>query len=117
MNQKILVRVAALQFVFVVIAAFVAWLISGSEAAVSAACGGLCVAIPNSLVVFTLVVGQSSGRSGAMTVLVCEFLKMACTCMLFVLVAKLYPELVWPAMIFGVIAAVCSQFALIFVKH
>ena len=42
---------------------------------------------------------------------------MLAICTLFVLVAKFFDGLNWPAMLAGIIAAVAGQFALIITKH
>lgn len=118
MNREELIRIVVWQYAFVAIAAILSSFLGGMNGCLSAAAGGLCVAVPNSLFAMKLLLAQLSRRQmNPMGVLIGEFLKMIVTCALFVLVAKLYVGLNWPAMIFGIIVAVCSHFVLLFVKH
>ncbi|MCF0252885.1 MAG: ATP synthase subunit I, partial [Duodenibacillus sp.] len=78
--------------------------------------GGACVAVPNTVYAFWLAAWQRSGRSKdhPAAVLGGEFLKMLVACIGFVLVAKFFAGVVWPAMISGIIAAVLSSLFLFF---
>lgn len=118
MNREELIRIVMWQYSLVGVAAVLSSFLGGMNGCLSALSGGLCVAVPNSLFAMKLLMAQLSRRQlNPMSVLIGEFLKMIATCMLFVLVAKLYVDLNWPAMIFGIIVAVCSHFVLLFVKH
>lgn len=118
MNQEELKRIVVWQFALVLIASFVAGLLAGKTAGLSALAGGLCVAVPNSLLALNLIVGlQMRKPMRPALVIVGEFLKILVTCVLFVLVAKFFADLNWPAMLAGIVSAICGQFALIFIKH
>lgn len=118
MNQEELRRIVVWQYALVFLSALAAVLIAGKTAGVSALAGGLCVAVPNSLLALNLIIGLMLRRPiRPVVVIVGEFLKILVTCILFVLVAKFFSDLNWPAMIAGIVSAVCGQFALIFIKH
>ena len=117
MNREELIHVAVCQWLLV-LAAVVSSTFFGLNAALSAAAGGVCVAIPNSLVVMNLLVSDAMKRPVApMLLLVMEFLKILATCMLLGLTAVWFSGLVWPAMIFGIIAAAVSVFLLPIFNH
>lgn len=117
MNREELIHGAVCQLVMVLVA-FVLSLFFGLNAALSAAAGGLCVAIPNLLVVMNLLISDLTKRPIKPLLLVAvEFLKILATCMLLGLTAVLYSGLVWPALIFGVISAAFSVFLLLIFNH
>ena len=60
---------------------------------------------------------HKSNRLVTMLLLVMEFLKILATCMLLGLTAVWFSGLVWPAMIFGIIAAAVSVFLLPIFNH
>lgn len=112
MNREELFHVAICQWLLV-LATVVSSAFFGLSAALSAAMGGMCVAIPNSLVVLNLLVSDVTKRPVApVMLLVMEFLKILATCLLLVLTAVLFSGLVWPALIFGIIAAALSMLLL-----
>lgn len=118
MNQEELRRIVVCQYALVFIVSIGAFLIAGKVSGLSALAGGLCVAVPNSVLALNLMISLMQRKPmRPMVVIVGEFLKMIVTCILFVLVAKFFAELNWPAMLAGIISAVCGQFALIFIKH
>ncbi len=118
MNREELIRIVAWQYVFVCVVAAVAWLGWGMVAGLSALGGGMCVAVPNSIFALNLILTQMARKPVRPTgVIVGEFLKMIVICALFVLMAKFFPGLNWPAMLAGIVAAVFGQFALVFSKH
>ncbi len=118
MNREELIRIVVWQYACVSAVALVAWLVWGTTQCLSALAGGLCVAVPNSLFAFNLIIGQLSGKSvRPIGVIVGEFLKMIVICCLFAAVAKFFPGVNWPALLAGIVAAVFGQFALIFYKH
>lgn len=112
MNRTELIRIIVCQFALVsAVALFAAFF--GLNAGLSAAVGGLCVAVPNTLVVVNLLVCNALKKPlPPMVILVAEFLKILVTCALFVLAAKLCAGLNWPAMLSGIIAAAGSMFLL-----
>ena len=117
MNREELIHVAVCQLVLVFLSVVLSSFF-GLYAALSTAAGGGCVALPNLLVVMNLLVSDVMKRPVApMLLLVMEFLKILATCMLLVLTAVLFSGLVWPALIFGIIAAAVSVFLLPLFNH
>ena len=117
MNRKELFHVVICQWLLV-LATVVLSAFSSLNAALSAAAGGMCVAIPNSLVVLNLLVSDVTKRPIAPgMVLVLEFLKILATCLLLFLTAVLFSGLVWPAVVFGIIAAALSVLLLPIFNH
>lgn len=117
MNREELFHVMICQwllvFATVVLSAFFSL-----NAAFSAAAGGMCVAIPNSLVALNLLVSDVTKRPVAPgMVLALEFLKILVTCLLLFLTAVLFSGLVWPAMILGIIVAALSVLLLPMFNH
>lgn len=118
MNQEQLRRIVVWQYILVLVATVGGLFFGGVVSALSALAGGLCVAVPNSvLALFMLRKLNQRVQMQPLTVIVGELLKLLVTCALFVLVAKFYSNLNWAAMIAGIILAACSQFVLIFIKH
>lgn len=118
MNREDLIRIVAWQYALVCVVAAVSWVFWGTVAGLSALGGGMCVAVPNSILALNLIIGQMMKRPmKPIGVIIGEFLKMIVICILFVVVAKFFSGLNWPAMLAGIIAAVFSQFVLIFNKH
>lgn len=118
MNQTELIRVVVCQYAFVLLASCGGALISGMNAALSALVGGLCIALPNSFLAMTLVCLMSLKTAySAYVVLVGEFTKMVVSVVLLFLVAKFYGDVLWPAVLLGIIAAIASNFATVIFKH
>jgi ATP synthase protein I len=114
-------RVVAAQFATSMVVAAGAWIIGGHRAAVSSLLGGLACALPNGLFALNLArLGHLSrsravdGGSGnatayALALLIGEFIKVALTIGLLVLIARTYKEVVWLALIVAVIAVLLMQ--------
>jgi len=118
MNREILIRAILWQYALVGAGIVVTLLGFGANAAISCACGGLCVAVPNSMLALRLIVRQVAKVPGnPVGLLVGEFVKLGATCALFFVTAKYYPGLNWPAMIFGIIVAALSGLSLLWEKH
>ena len=118
MNRQILIRVILWQFVLVFAGTIGAGVLFGMSAAFSCLAGGLCVIIPNALFALYLIALQSGGTGANPSILlIFEFIKLAVVCLLFFLVAKLYPALNWPAMLFGIIVGSLSNLALLIGKQ
>lgn len=115
MSKCELLRFALLSHIAVVVIAAV-WLLGGMAVGISCLLGGLCVTVPASVLAATLLLTQLAGRPSPWFVLAGEFLKIIVTCILFVVVAKLYPDLNWPAMICGIVVGAGSNFLLLFVR-
>jgi ATP synthase protein I len=118
MNREELLRLVVWQYAAVVAASVFSGVVAGLNGGLSALCGGLCVAVPNSLLALNMLlwVSRKDGANSA-AVLVGIFVKMFVTVALFVVVAKFFPNLNWLAMIFGILAAVGSYFLLLINKH
>lgn len=118
MNRQLLIRVILWQIVLVVLGAIGAGVFFGMNAALSCAAGGLCVFVPNAFFALYLIALQSGGASANPSVLlIFEFIKLAIVCLLFFLVAKFYPALNWPAMLFGIVVGALSNLALLIGKQ
>lgn len=107
-------RVVLLQVVATAIVALLAAIVSGGAAAVSALLGGAACFVPNGLFALRLAAAARSGRSGAGTFFVGEFVKVASTIALIALVAWAYRDVVWPALVIAVIAALKSYLIVLF---
>jgi len=118
-----MLRVVAAQFLTSLVVAAVAWAIGGHRAAVSALLGGLACAVPNGLFALNLAWlgvrsgsravqgGSGSATAHALALLVGEFIKVALTIGLLVLIARTYRDVVWSALIVAVSAVVLMQAA------
>jgi len=117
-NRQILIRVILWQVVLVFLGSIGAGVIFGINAALSCAAGGLCVFVPNAFFALYLIALQATGTGANPSILlVFEFLKLAIVCLLFFLVAKFYPALNWPAMLFGIVVGALSNLALLIGKQ
>jgi ATP synthase protein I len=114
-------RVVAVQFLTSIVVAACAGAVGGQRAAVSSLLGGLACTLPNGLFALNLAWlghlprsragGDGSGRTQAvvLALLVGEFIKVVLTIGLLVLIARTVREVVWPALIVGVIAVLLMQ--------
>ncbi len=110
-------RVVAAQFLTSLFVAAGAWVIGGHRAAVSSLLGGLACALPNGLFALNLAWlghgsesravqgGSEREKAFALALLIGEFLKVALTIGLLVLIARTIQDVVWPALIVAVDAA------------
>jgi ATP synthase protein I len=120
-----MLRVVAAQFATSMVVAAGAWIIAGQRAAVSSLLGGLACAVPNGLFALNLAwlghsprsraVGGGSGNAMARAValLVGEFIKVALTIGLLVLIARAYKNVNWLALIVAVSAVLLMQAAVL----
>ncbi len=108
-----------LQVLVTLVVAGLAAIWGGVDAAVSAALGGMACVVPNAL--FAVRLQIETRRPGGATVqgfFVGEFVKVAATVALLVLIAHNYRGLNWLALIIGVIAALKSYFLMfVFVRR
>jgi ATP synthase protein I len=114
-SQQSLVQSVAVQWSVSVIVALIALIVGGKAAGLSGLLGAACVALPNSLLAFKLLMNsmRPDGGSGT-TVLVGEFVKIGAVVLLLVLVVKLGGALiVWPALLAGLIAALKSYWVML----
>jgi len=104
-----MVRIIGLQVVATALVAALSWIVSGRAAAVSAVLGGAACFVPNALFALRLSwAARTPGRSGPMTFLVGEFVKLGLTIALLVGMARGVPHLVWPAAIVAIIVCLKS---------
>jgi ATP synthase protein I len=101
-------RVVVLQVLATLVVALLAAVVSGRAAAMSALLGGAACFVPNGLFALRLAAASRSGRGGIGTFFVGEFVKVGSTVALIALIAWSYRDVVWPALVFAVIAALKS---------
>jgi ATP synthase protein I len=107
-------RVVVLQVLATLAVALLAALVSGTPAAISALLGGAACFVPNGLFALRLASAARSGRGGVGTFFVGEFVKVGSTVGLIALIAWTYRDVVWPALVFAVIAALKSYLIALF---
>lgn len=84
---------------------------SGVHGAVSAGFGGLVCALPNALFAWRLTrVAQRPGASYPVNFFLGEFIKIALTVGLLVLIVKNYADLHWPSLLIGLVLALQAGF-------
>ena len=106
-----MLRVIGLQVAATIVVAIASGLIGGTSAAASALLGGAACFVPNALYAANLAWARSRSASlGVMAVLVGEFVKIGLSIAALALVAALYRDVVWVAVIVAVIAALKAQF-------
>jgi ATP synthase protein I len=101
----------ALQWVVILLLAGVAWFVSGTGGAQSLLLGGVAVAAPNAVLAAWLTLRlYRVGTVGVASMLAGELLKLGMTVTLLVaVVVALKPQIVWLALIVGVVAALKAQ--------
>ena len=104
------------QSVAILIAAGLAWFWVGWNGAVSAGLGGAAVVIPNLLFALSLWAAARSGRASVARFFVGEFIKIAATLALLVIVAGAYRDLHWLALLAGLIGALKANLLVILIK-
>lgn len=115
---RILVRSIVAQVVAGLVVAVLAWAVAGVAAGVSALAGAATCAIPGALFALRLLIGMAKpGGANPATFFLGEFLKLASTALLLWLVVRLgQDDLVWPALIAGLIVALKSHYWLLLFK-
>lgn len=104
-----------LQTALTLVVAGLAAILGGKNAALSVALGGLACVLPNAL--FAARLFADSRRLGGATfhgLFIGELVKLAATVVLFFLIARVYRDVNWPALIVGIIAAQSYFLAFIF---
>jgi ATP synthase protein I len=103
-------RVIGLQVLATVVVALVAGWIGGWAAAISALAGGAACFVPNAVFALNLMlVRGKSGEVGVLAVFAGELVKVGLTIAVLALVAMLYRDVVWVAVIVALIAALKAQ--------
>ena len=104
-------KTVALQWAVVLLLALIAWIWVGMTGAKSLLFGGLAVALPNGLLALWLTLRlYRYGAAGMTALLGGELLKLGMTiALLVIVVTALKPQIVWLALIVGVVAALKAQ--------
>jgi ATP synthase protein I len=119
-DQTKMFRVVALQAGTTLLGSILAAAIFGWPAAFSALLGGMACTLPNALFALQLTMrarlpspgsreGPRAAANAAVGLLAGEFFKVILTVALMVAAARGYPQMVWPAMILALIAALMVQ--------
>jgi ATP synthase protein I len=104
------------QSVATLIVAGLAWLWLGLHGAVSAGLGGAAIVLPNLFFALSLWAAARSGRASVARFFVGEFIKVAATLALLVIVAGAYRELHWLALLAGLLVALKANLFAILIK-
>ena len=104
-------KAVALQWVVILLCTGLAWIWPGASGAQSLFLGGVAVALPNALLASWLTLRvYRSGAVGMASMLGGELLKLVMTIALLVIVVKaLKLQVVWLALIIGVVVALKAQ--------
>ncbi len=112
-----MLRTVLLQVAATLLVTLIAGWFGGRHAALSAALGGLVCFVPNGLLALRLSITARHNRATAATFFVGEAVKVLSMLLLLAAVVKLYGNLVWWALLLGLIAALKSYFvAILFLK-
>jgi ATP synthase protein I len=110
-----MLRLVLLQLATTVAAGVIAGLLGGMHAMFSTLLGGLCCVVPNALFALRLYANAQKGEgANPMAFFFGEFIKIALTVTLLSVVAWLYRDLNWLALIAGFIVALKSYIILLF---
>lgn len=104
------------QGIATLIAAGLAWLWVGQHGAVSAGLGGAAIVVPNLFFALSLWAAAKSGRASVGGFFVGEFIKVAATLALLVIVAGAYRDLHWLALLAGMFVALKANLFAILIK-
>lgn len=104
------------QGIATLIVAGLAWLWVGQNGAVSAGLGGAAIVIPNLFFALSLWAAARSGRASVARFFVGEFIKVAATLALLVIVAGAYRDLHWLALLAGMLVALKANLFVILIK-
>jgi ATP synthase protein I len=116
-RKGIVFRVVGLQVIATAVVALLAWLVAGAAAAVSALLGGAACFVPNGLFALRLAVSaRRPGGTDVATFFIGEFLKIGSTIAAIVLIAWVWQDVVWLALIVAIIAALKSYLIALFFR-
>ena len=104
-------KAIALQWVVIILCTGIAWIWPGPNGALSLFAGGVAVAVPNAMLAAWLTLRlYRTGTVGMVSMLSGELLKLGMTvALLVIVVGALKPQLVWLALIVGVVVALKAQ--------
>ena len=104
-------RAILLQAITILVSASIAGLMAGTRGAISATLGGVACTLPNFLFALRLKsVASRPGASYPANFFLGEFVKIALTIALLVIVVKTYADLHWPSMLIGLGLALQAGF-------
>lgn len=110
-------RAVFLQVGATLVAAVIAGLAAGWRGAVSAALGGAACFLPNFFFALRLAaLSKKPGTSYPVAFFIGEFVKVTATVALLVMVAILYPDVQWLALLVGLIVALNANLLAFFFK-
>ncbi len=104
------------QGVATLIAVVLAWFWVGQDGAASAGLGGAAIVVPNLFFALSLWAAARSGRASVGRFFVGEFIKVAATLALLVIVAGAYRDVHWLALLAGVFVALKANLFVILIK-
>ncbi|MCX7165881.1 MAG: ATP synthase subunit I [Rhodocyclales bacterium] len=104
------------QCVATLVVAGLAWFWAGWNGVASAAMGGATIVVPNLFFALSLWSAARSGRASVARFLVGEFIKVAATLALLVIVAGAYRDLHWLALLAGMFVALKANLFVILIK-
>lgn len=110
-------RVILFQGAATVIAAVLGGLIAGGRGIISAVLGGLVCVLPNLLFALRLKVVSKRKASFTVNFLLGEFVKLAASVALLVVIAREYAELHWPSLLIGLVLATQALFLVFWKKN
>lgn len=112
---RTLLRSIVIQVVVALVVAGIAWLVAGVAAGASALAGAAAYTVPSVLFALRLLFGMvKPGGANPATFFFGEFFKLGSTALLLGLAVKLgQNELVWPALLVGLIVALKSHYLLL----
>ena len=104
-------RAILLQAITILVSALIAELMAGTRGAISATLGGVACTLPNFLFALRLKsVASRPGASYPANFFLGEFVKIALTIALLVIVVKTYADLHWPSLLIGMGLALQAGF-------
>lgn len=112
---RTLLRSIVVQVIVALVVAGIAWLVSGVAAGASALAGAAAYTVPSVLFALRLLFGMvKPGGANPATFFFGEFFKLGSTALLLGLAVKLgQNELVWPALLVGLVVALKSHYLLL----
>ncbi|MBS1207909.1 MAG: hypothetical protein H6R19_307 [Proteobacteria bacterium] len=110
-------KLVFLQVVSALVGVFIGASMAGLRGAISAALAGLVCVLPNLLLVCNLTVSaRTSGGVQPMRLLAGEAIKVFLSIALLAVLPWVYPELLWSAVVVGLIVTLQANFLIFLVK-
>lgn len=115
-SVRIMFRAILLQLAVVLVAVAILTGIFGIRGAVSGFIGGMAYFVPNLLFAIRLGMLSATGRTGPMSFMAGELLKLVATVVLLVLAQRWF-DVHWPAMLLGLFAALQANLFAFLLKN